>query len=407
MTVPFSVIVLGVDNPMGLAVVRDLGRHGARVIGLGRSLSALGLQSRWCHRSVIRETGSDCLLRQIEELADTYDCAVLLTISESDIQWINDHRSRLETRLRCAVPSPEIMAVVLDKARSQDLAVDLGIEVPMTCIVDPAVPLNDQITELSYPVVLKWANPHDVKGALNRAGLKLKKYEYSYDRQDLLNKLLPYKEVGQFPLIQEYVPGYGLGHFFLVRDGRVLLRFQHRRLHEWPPDGGVSTLCESLSLDDHSEALARSEALIRKLDWEGVAMVEYRYDPDTGRYVFMEVNGRFWGSLPLAIAAGVPFAWGLATPDPASLARANDYRPSVKARFFVPDLRRLMRLLFQPHLIENKALKVNRLAEVLRFVCLYLDPKVRYFVFQWQDQKPFWVDLVAMIRKVLRRLFRK
>jgi protein-tyrosine-phosphatase len=36
-------------------------------------------------------------------------------------------------------------------------------------------------------------------------------------------------------------------------------------------------------------------------------MVEFRVDPETGRFWLMEINGRFWGSLPLAIFAGVDF----------------------------------------------------------------------------------------------------
>jgi hypothetical protein len=36
-------------------------------------------------------------------------------------------------------------------------------------------------------------------------------------------------------------PATGLGQFVLMKDGQALYRFQHRRLHEWPPDGGTST----------------------------------------------------------------------------------------------------------------------------------------------------------------------
>ena len=43
------------------------------------------------------------------------------------------------------------------------------------------------------------------------------------------------------------------------------------------------------------------------LDWEGVAMVECKHDPLTDRYYVMEINPRFWGSLQLAVDAGVDF----------------------------------------------------------------------------------------------------
>jgi predicted ATP-grasp superfamily ATP-dependent carboligase len=56
------------------------------------------------------------------------------------------------------------------------------------------------------------------------------------------------------------------------------------------------------------EALGAAGArLLEALDWEGVAMVECKHDPVTDRYYVIEINPRFWGSLQLAIDAGVDF----------------------------------------------------------------------------------------------------
>jgi len=41
-------------------------------------------------------------------------------------------------------------------------------------------------------------------------------------------------------------------------------------------------------------------------------MVEFKVDPESGRWILIEVNGRFWGSLPLAIESGVDFPHALA-----------------------------------------------------------------------------------------------
>jgi len=49
-----TVIVLGVDSPTGLAVVRNLGRTGVKVIGIGWQIRAVGLHSRYCAVSVLR-----------------------------------------------------------------------------------------------------------------------------------------------------------------------------------------------------------------------------------------------------------------------------------------------------------------------------------------------------------------
>jgi hypothetical protein len=110
---------------------------------------------------------------------------------------------------------------------------------------------------------------------------------------------------GAAPLVQQFVSGIGLGVFALVDHGRVLTMFAHRRLREVNPTGGPASLAESLPLDDRFAAPARR--LLERAGWHGVAMVELKDPGAGGRPALMEINGRLWGSLPLAIAAGVDF----------------------------------------------------------------------------------------------------
>jgi len=106
-------------------------------------------------------------------------------------------------------------------------------------------------------------------------------------------------------LVQEYLPGHGEAVFLLADAGRTLASFAHRRLREKPPSGGVSVLREAIAPDP--KLLAAAERLLAELAFTGVAMVEFRRTPD-GRAALMEVNPRLWGSLQLAVDAGVDFA---------------------------------------------------------------------------------------------------
>jgi predicted ATP-grasp superfamily ATP-dependent carboligase len=109
-----------------------------------------------------------------------------------------------------------------------------------------------------------------------------------------------------FPLlVQQRVTGAGIGVFFLVWDGRVVARFAHRRLREKPPTGGVSVLSESVVAPAELDAAALR--LLEPASWRGVAMVEFKVDDATGTPFLMEINARVWGSLQLAIDAGVDF----------------------------------------------------------------------------------------------------
>ncbi len=93
-----------------------------------------------------------------------------------------------------------------------------------------------------------------------------------------------------------------------MADGEPLLEFQHMRLHE-PPNGGSGPYRQSTPLTP--ELREAAVALLGSLRYTGVAMVEFKVDPQTKRWAFIEVNGRFWGSLPLAIAAGADFPLAL------------------------------------------------------------------------------------------------
>jgi predicted ATP-grasp superfamily ATP-dependent carboligase len=228
------------------------------------------------------------------------------------------------------------------------------------------------------------------------------KAEYCYDAGELRAALLRYAPIGRFPLVQGFCPGHGIGHMVFMHRGEPVLRFQHRRLREWPPEGGTATAAISVSLAEHAALFVRSVDLLRRLEWEGPAMVEYRHDPATGRSAFMEVNGRFWGSQPLAYHAGAPFAWytysvlGLGrVPAPAP------YRAGLRCRFVIPDTRRLVTVLFNPGAVQNRRLRLSRWGALRDYVVDFLRPGARYFVFRWRDPMPALADLAGVARKAL------
>jgi len=179
----------------------------------------------------------------------------------------------------------------------------------------------------------------------------------------------------------------------MMDGGAAQLRFAHRRLHEWPPEGGVSTWCRSIPLDSAGPPLAQSEALLRALDWSGPAMVEYRYDPATGRSWLMEVNGRFWGSLPLAYHARHDFAWASYC---AALPRAGApdqpaYR-RIDARFMIPETRRLF------HILRHGGAE-GRMRALFSYLWGFLDWRMRYYVWALDDPAPLLRDVWTVVSR--------
>lgn len=373
---PLPAVVLGIDTPIGLAIIRDLGRHGVTVHGIARSDGALGLSSRYLHRGMLR---AEDVVTQLRRLGEEIGPATLFAIAETDILALNKVRAQLPGyRFMFADAAP--MERVLRKDLTYAAAAKVGLFVPRTwhpsTIKEGAV----AAAQVRYPVVLKWSDPNAMIPILRQAGMALEKAQYCHDAPSLMAALRRYQSLERFPMVQEFCAGHGLGQFVLMQDGQALYQFQHQRLHEWPPEGGTSTLCASLPPQQHAELMQQSIALLRELEWEGVAMVEYRYDPATGQAALMEVNGRFWGSLPLACQAGASFPWycyqALGLRQPIS---SRPYVAGVRCRYMTPETRRLLHL--------------RTWRELANYLFEFLRPRSGYFVHDWRDPLPLWRDL--------------
>jgi predicted ATP-grasp superfamily ATP-dependent carboligase len=394
-------VVLGIETPIGLAIIRDLGARGVTVHGIARDTCAIGLASRFLTKRHMRAAGNDALIKQLAALGEEIGEACLFAISESDITLLNRHRQDLPA-YKFMFADARRMNRVLDKEQTYAAAHKIGIRVPRTRQIQSLAQVTAACDSLRFPVVLKWSNPNTVVKVLSAAGLRLDKAHYCYTAKELFEYLQPYEKVNVYPLIQEYCSGFGLGQIVLMHEGRARYLFQHQRVHEWPPEGGFSSLCKSLPLDRHHLLMEKSIALLRELEWEGVAMVEYRHDPVTNESALMEINGRFWGSLPLAYHSGASFPWfmykliGLK-----QAVDQQDYRAGMRCRFMIPETKRLMRLMFRQSDIADRRLVFKRFPELIGYFFDFLRPGTCYYVFDRRDPRPFLRDTIQVLWQIM------
>lgn len=397
-------VVLGLETQIGLNLVRELGRAGVRVIGVAQEPSAIGLRSRYLAEAiVVAEPRSEHLIDVVRGIGERYGPCPLLAVSEANLAWLAGRRSEFGL-VTPVVPSAAALAVVLDKRATLEAAEAAGIRTPVSILPESGWDLGDLLRRCPLPAVLKWSDPVSVAPSLAAHGLPLLKAEHVLRPSDLQAALERYTPIGEWPLVQEYCPGYGLGQFFLIDQGQVLRRFQHRRIAEWPPEGGFSSVCDAVPLAEHAELQERSIALLRAIGWEGVAMVEYRFDPLRQEARLMEVNGRFWGSFPLAVHSGAAFAW-LAYRTAAGLPPASlpPPRADLRCRMVATEVKRLLRIVFQPGRIADPAFALRRWHEVSRFVADFVRPNVRYYVWSTDDPLPLLADLRNAIAGLLHR----
>lgn len=195
------------------------------------------------------------------------------------------------------LPYPDVGALALlrDKRRLPDLAAQARLGSPETLIEATARELRG------------WSPPRQcvVKPARPNSALPTAMVAGSPDQLHAIVSDLPDDEP---LLIQERARG-PLEALGLVIDttGSVVAEFQQVTRRTWPSEAGISTVAESVSLDE--QLAARAGALLAEVGFAGLAQLQFV--KVAGGRALIDVNPRFYGSLPLAIACGVnlPAAW--------------------------------------------------------------------------------------------------
>jgi predicted ATP-grasp superfamily ATP-dependent carboligase len=342
-----SAPVLVTDAPSNatLAVVRSLGRRGVPVgvCGFADEFN-LASFSRWATESFTlpspsRDTAG--FIGALQHLLETGKYPILFPTTERTIQLVAAARDRLPAWVRIPIPDADALATVVDKERTAALAERVGVRVPRTwCPASPAE-VAALAPALPYPVIVKprQTNHHGADGRLAKAD-----YAVVAAAPALLRAWSAVDEIVPRPLIQSLVRGRGVGVNTLWNAGRPLVWFTHRRLREIDLRGGRSTAAESVACDPRFVESARR--MLEALRWHGVAMAEFKWDEATDTFWLLEINGRFWGSLPLALAAGVDFPYYLyqVAVDETPAAPAS-YPAGVVARDAVAELKNFVKVM--------------------------------------------------------------
>ena len=296
------VLVLQLDHHAGLTIVRALGMAGIYCLGVSYEGMSYGCYSKHLRGFAAFNPKDECdRIEKTLELINLVKPAFVMAISESLLQRLNSYRESLSKVTKLLFAQQEILDGAFNKANAIATAKSLGIPVPASYSPEEIIKLGKVPEDVQYPLVLK----PPLSYAQSPWGQYDFRYKYCFSSLEVLETLLHFQDAPYLPLVQEYCPGKGVGIELCMYRGKAVAAFQHQRIREMPPSGGASVMRKSVPLSQGM--YADSVRLLQSLHWEGVAMVEFRYDRNTKRYWLMEINGRFWGSLCLPIVCGVNF----------------------------------------------------------------------------------------------------
>ena len=300
-----TILILDGEERSTLAAVRSLGKCGLRILVGSEFKTSLAGVSKYCSKQVTYASpyhNHQRFIKDLQNIIEREKVEFLLPMTDISTYSTLVNEEEFNIHVKILSCSYEQYVQASDKINLVLLSQKLNIPVPITIIVETPSDVVLRKNQLQYPLVLKpRASIVSVGNTVYKTGVRI------VDTYDEIVKSIENNIAFKHPfMIQEKIDGEGLGVFVLCDHGKPLVVFAHRRIREKPPWGGVSVLCESTAPDPEAEYYALS--LLEKLNWHGIAMVEFKRDNKTGVPFLMEINARFWGTLQLAIDAGVDFS---------------------------------------------------------------------------------------------------
>ncbi len=387
-------VVAGLDDYPGLQTARLLAKRGIKVIGVARHQRLFFCRTNTSEKILFLDTERDEFIEGLVKLGKEFEQkAVLFPSTDMCVLRISRHRATLAPYYHIALPQPEVVEKLMNKLSFLEYALEQKLPIPKTFLLRNRAEATAAASELNFPCILKppmktamWEKHTTIKAyKLASAGEFLEKYDESCDWAGIL-------------LAQEWIPGpdsnlYSCNCYFNA-NAEPLVTFTARKLRQWPPETGSTSLGEECR---NSVVLNAALDLFKKERWHGLGYLEMKRDERTGKHYIIEPNiGRPTGRSALAEASGVELLQtmycdqaGLPLPEN----RTQKFR-GVKWMCVLEDLR---------------SARIYWQRGELTFWDWWrsVRGKKTYADFSWSDPMPFVADVKRRVAYKLRRLGQK
>lgn len=364
-----------------IGVIRSLGRAGYAVHATASRDDALGLQSRFAANAITHPSyGDPAFLPWLSRYVHVHDVRCIVP-SEGFLLAIRPEFERYAPLLPIPCEADRVYASLSKSAVIGTLLSrpETSAHLPPTLFWQDGSPPpgRDEVAALGLPIFVK-GDGADARSGGDNLVVREDTLDGAIATIDRLARL--YRRV----IAQGFVPGLGTGAYVLIDGGRIVQEFMNRCLHEVPHTGGFCSLRDSWW---HAAMMEDARVKICHLGWQGVAMLEYRWDPATDRFWFIELNARFWASLHLALYSGIDFPVMLVDRfRGATTAERLPFPLGLQCRYTVP---------FEVGYVRSRWRDVQlplsaRIGTVFGWFLRFLDPRIREDLCFPGDRALYW-----------------
>jgi len=387
-------IVIGLDSMSGLQTARILAKHKVPVIGIVTDPDHHACRTKACERVIEANTGSSAFLRELESLGPQLNKkAVLFPCTDASVLLLSRFRGKLESWFHIMLPQPDVVEMLMDKVKFYTYAQETGLPIPGTFLLRNRAEAEEAATILSFPCILKppYKSPTWLQYSPSKAYKVASAEEFLalYDRCSKWTEIL---------MVQEWVEGLDSNLFscncYFSKIEEPVVTFMARKLRQWPPETGTSSLGEEVQND---VVLDETVRLFEGVNFQGLGYVEMKCDQRTGKHYIIEPNiGRPTGRSAIAEAGGVELLYTMycdAVGWPLPKNREQTYQ-GVKWIYLRRDI------LSALHYWRQGELTLKEWWQSLR-------GRKGYAVFSWTDLAPFLADLRRSANRLVNKRKRR
>jgi predicted ATP-grasp superfamily ATP-dependent carboligase len=299
---PYAVVI-GLDSFTGLQTARLLAKKQIPVIGIATQPYHPCCRTNVCERVICANTCNYELIQALESIEHHFKYKpVLFPCSDHSVLLISSHRQKLSNWYHIVLAKENVINLMMNKDSFYNYAQNHGFPVPATFLLHNQLDAKRVALRLKYPCILK---PCIRTPEWDRHTNK--KVFFISDRLELLKIYDQTSKYANTLMVQEWIEGpdsnlYSCNCYFFA-NSMPPVTFIARKLRQWPPETGTSSLGEECRNDI---VLKQSIELFEHFEFRGLGYLEIKQDSRSGKYYIIEPNvGRPTGRSAIAEAGGV------------------------------------------------------------------------------------------------------
>jgi predicted ATP-grasp superfamily ATP-dependent carboligase len=291
------VLVTGTSTFFTPRLLQGFGARGVSVTAADDHLWSIGKavpRTRWVRTPSLSRDPAGYLASLIQELKTRHYDLLLPTFEESLL--LAEFREEIESLTCLLLPPFEVMWQLHHKPSLYNLCCDLDIPAPPTVTRPNPFDLEEQVSGLKFPVVLKLPTSNNSVGREYCDTLPelVERFQAVYTRE--------IEQQADTPFVQQKIDGEAIYTLMLCHEGRKLGEVIYRPLRTFPENGGTSSHRESIH---HPQIEVLTERLAAATGWSGFLGLDFIVDRTDGTPYLIDANPRANPAVHLGYLGGV------------------------------------------------------------------------------------------------------